>query len=134
MRELEAEAAVMIRMRHPNVVQVRAAGLGAGATVAPESPDSVTAAGPLCGSSCYWRVSRLSCSPLPQFMGLCQLPPALVTEYCARGSLFDCLQAARKSPASAAELTWARRLAMVSSWACRRLRCAISAAGMVRAV
>ena len=46
-------------------------------------------------------------------MGLCRLPPALVTEYCARGSLYDCLHAARTSPAVAAELTWARRLGMV---------------------
>ncbi|KAI7838582.1 hypothetical protein COHA_007653 [Chlorella ohadii] len=67
MRELEDEAAVMIRMRHPNVVQ---------------------------------------------FLGLCQLPPALVTEYCARGSLYSCLQAARANSTAAAELTWARRLSM----------------------
>ncbi len=50
---------------------------------------------------------------LPQFLGLCQLPPALVTEYCARGSLYSCLQAARANSAAAAELTWARRLSMV---------------------
>ncbi|KAL4450218.1 hypothetical protein ABPG77_010887 [Micractinium sp. CCAP 211/92] len=67
MRELQAEVAVMIRMRHPNVVQ---------------------------------------------FLGLCSLPPALITEYCSRGSLFDCLQAGRADPAAAAQLTWARRLAM----------------------
>ena len=50
-----------------------------------------------------------------QFLALCALPPALITEYCARGSLYDCLQAARADPAAAAQLTWARRLAMVSA-------------------
>lgn len=41
------------------------------------------------------------------------LPPALITEYCARGSLFDVLRSASGSAVSAAQLTWARRLAMV---------------------
>ncbi len=50
-----------------------------------------------------------------QFLGLCSLPPALITEYCSRGSLFDCLQAGRADPSAAAQLTWARRLAMVRS-------------------
>ncbi|KAI7844166.1 hypothetical protein COHA_002301 [Chlorella ohadii] len=67
MRELQAEAGVMSRMRHPNVVQ---------------------------------------------FMGLVALPPALITEYCSRGSLYDCLAAARDNSAAAAQLTWHRRLSM----------------------
>ena len=29
------------------------------------------------------------------FMGVCAVPPALITEYCARGSLADVLKAAR---------------------------------------
>ena len=77
-----------------------------------------------------------------QFMGLVALPPALMTggwsgvcpcrplvyvlvflihccplqsaEYCSRGSLYDCLTAARKQPAVAAQLTWHRRLAMAA--------------------
>ena len=56
----------------------------------------------------------------PQFMGLCQLPPAIVTEYYARGSLYSCLRAARTDASAAAELTWARRLSMVSWCAPRR--------------
>ncbi|KAI7836883.1 hypothetical protein COHA_009215 [Chlorella ohadii] len=67
LRDLQAEAAVMSRMRHPNVVQ---------------------------------------------FMGLVAVPPALITEYCSRGSLYDCLATAREQPAAAAQLTWCRRLAM----------------------
>lgn len=62
-------------------------------------------------------------------MGLCPLPPALVTEYCARGSLYDCLHAAQTNPAVAAELTWARRLGMVRGGACDlrgvRLPCSV---------
>ncbi|KAI7844168.1 hypothetical protein COHA_002303 [Chlorella ohadii] len=69
MRELQAEAGVMSRMRHPNVVQ---------------------------------------------FMGLVALPPALITEYCSRGSLYDCLAAARDNPAAAAQLTWHRRLSLAA--------------------
>jgi serine/threonine protein kinase len=67
LRELQAEAAVMSHMRHPNIVQ---------------------------------------------FMGLVAVPPALITEYCSRGSLYDCLAAAREQPVAAAQLTWHRRLAM----------------------
>lgn len=35
-------------------------------------------------------------------------------EYCPRGSLFDLLQAAQRSPAAARQLTWGRRLHLVS--------------------
>ncbi len=73
---------------------------------------------PLCHPAlprCTHPIFPLLPSPCPpQFMGLCQLPPAIVTEYCARGSLYSCLQSARTDPAAAAELTWARRLSMVS--------------------
>ncbi len=48
-----------------------------------------------------------------QFMGICTLPPAVVTEYCARGSLADVLRAGRAARPGAAEaLTWRRRLGM----------------------
>ncbi|GAB4823440.1 hypothetical protein N2152v2_010486 [Parachlorella kessleri] len=46
------------------------------------------------------------------FYGVCPSPPALVTEYCDRGSLYDVLRIARASPEKAAELTFTRRLAM----------------------
>ncbi|KAI3427342.1 hypothetical protein D9Q98_010259 [Chlorella vulgaris] len=47
-----------------------------------------------------------------QLMGTCLAPPCLITEYCSRGSLADCLREARRHPAAAAELPWHRRLAM----------------------
>lgn len=46
------------------------------------------------------------------FLGICHDPPAILTEYCARGSLTEVLAAGRTDPAAAAQLTWARRLAM----------------------
>jgi serine/threonine protein kinase len=53
-----------------------------------------------------------------QFMGLCLEPPAVVTEYCERGSLYGVLHAARMqqeqgNAALAKELTWQRRLDML---------------------
>lgn len=48
-------------------------------------------------------------------LGLCTSPPCLVTEYMDRGSLTDCLRAAREDPAVAAALTWQRRLGMVGA-------------------
>ena len=68
LRGLQEEAAVMARMRHPNLLNL---------------------------------------------LGLCALPPCLLTEYCERGSLFDVLRAAAASPQAAAQLTWRRRLSMV---------------------
>ena len=47
---------------------------------------------------------------LVSFMGLCRLPPCLLTEYCALGSLYDALRQAALSPVAAARLTWRRRL------------------------
>jgi hypothetical protein len=44
------------------------------------------------------------------FMGVCPDPPAVVTEYCSRGSLYDLLRAARGAPALARQLDWPRRL------------------------
>lgn len=64
------------------------------------------------------------------FAGLCLLPPALITEYCARVSLFDCLRAASTDPAIAAQLTWQRRLAMVGG-GCNMLRCSLQPAAPI---
>ena len=50
------------------------------------------------------------------FMGVCITPPAIVTEYCERGSLTSLLQAAKALPERAAELTWRYRVRMVRSW------------------
>ena len=47
------------------------------------------------------------------FLGLCLLPPCLVSEYCPRGSLYDILREARTSQKLASQLTWARRLSIV---------------------
>ena len=46
-------------------------------------------------------------------LGICAVPPCIVTEFCPRGSLFNLLQAARGSPEVGAALGWARRLRMV---------------------
>ncbi|KAI7835430.1 hypothetical protein COHA_010676 [Chlorella ohadii] len=46
------------------------------------------------------------------FLGLCYSPPAIVTEYCSRGSLFDCLRAASQAEGAATQLSWTRRLNM----------------------
>jgi serine/threonine protein kinase len=47
-----------------------------------------------------------------QFLGVCIFPPAIVTEWCARGSLTDVLKAGKDSTTAAADLTWQRRLGM----------------------
>ncbi|BDA45524.1 probable serine/threonine-protein kinase CTR1 at C-terminar half [Coccomyxa sp. Obi] len=46
------------------------------------------------------------------FMGVCLEPPCVVSEWCARGSLFDVLMKARSTPALGPQLDWARRLNM----------------------
>ncbi|KAL4458293.1 hypothetical protein ABPG75_013158 [Micractinium tetrahymenae] len=67
-KQLQEEAVVMSRMRHPNVVS---------------------------------------------FMGLCTVPPCILTEYCSRGSLYDVLRQANRDAEAAAQLTWQRRLSML---------------------
>ena len=47
------------------------------------------------------------------FLGVCPVPPCVVTEYCARGSLADVLRNARQSPAAAVKLDWLRRVYVV---------------------
>lgn len=49
-----------------------------------------------------------------QFLGMTTDPAALVTEYCARGSLNQVLQIGNSSPEKAAELTWARRIGIAA--------------------
>lgn len=46
------------------------------------------------------------------FMGLCLQPPCIVTEFCARGSLFDVLRKACTSQGFAQQLDWGKRLNM----------------------
>jgi serine/threonine protein kinase len=47
------------------------------------------------------------------FMGVCSAPPAIVTEYCERGSLTSLLAVAKALPDRAGELTWRFRIKMV---------------------
>lgn len=47
-----------------------------------------------------------------KFIGVCSMPPCIITELYARGSLTDVLKAAGASPRAATELGWRRRLAM----------------------
>lgn len=49
------------------------------------------------------------------FLGVCPDPPCVVTEYCARGSLYDVLVEARERPNGdlARALTWYRRVSMM---------------------
>ncbi|GAB4821070.1 hypothetical protein N2152v2_008116 [Parachlorella kessleri] len=46
------------------------------------------------------------------FLGVCPTPPCVVSDFCSRGSLNDVLQAAKRSPAKAAQLDWVKRLNM----------------------
>ena len=46
------------------------------------------------------------------FMGLCFEPPCMVSEFCARGSLYDVLKRARAKPALGQQLDWPKRLNM----------------------
>lgn len=57
------------------------------------------------------------------FMGMCVEPPCIITEFCARGSLFDVLRKARTSPAFAQQLDWSRRLSMALDAAKVRFPC-----------
>lgn len=48
------------------------------------------------------------------FLGLCEDPPCIVTEKCARGSLFDTFQLAKSDPSQSRLLIWSRRLALLA--------------------
>lgn len=105
---------MMTRMRHPNIVQVSCLHLSSASTrdvtAGPRMadrrrlPPAMPPASLTCRSVCLPRTA--------QFMGLCTLPPALITEYCQRGSLYDVLQTAKRDASVAAQLTWRRRLGM----------------------
>ena len=58
---------------------------------------------------------RLRHPNIMTFLGVCPLPPCVVTEYCEGGSLGDVLQKAKQSPPLAARLHWVRRLYMVGA-------------------
>ena len=47
-----------------------------------------------------------------KFIGVCSMPPCIVTELCGQGSLSDVIKNAASTPAAAAQLPWRRRLAM----------------------
>lgn len=49
-----------------------------------------------------------------QFMGISTNPPAIITEYCSRISLYDVLQKAKRNPTAVVELTWQRRMQMLA--------------------
>ncbi|KAL4444865.1 hypothetical protein ABPG77_003915 [Micractinium sp. CCAP 211/92] len=57
-------------------------------------------------------MARMRHPHVVSFLGLCTMPPAILTEYCPRGSVYENLQEGLHSPAAAAELTWRRRLSM----------------------
>ena len=46
------------------------------------------------------------------YLGVCLEPPAVLTEFCARGSLNDVLKKALTKPDLAGQLDWSRRYAM----------------------
>ncbi|PRW32608.1 rRNA methyltransferase mitochondrial [Chlorella sorokiniana] len=49
---------------------------------------------------------------LVTFMGVCLLPPCILTEHCSQGSLYGVLRQGAQDPGFAAQLTWRRRLGM----------------------
>lgn len=61
------------------------------------------------------------------FMGLCLDPPCMVTEFCARGSLYDVLNKARAVPQLGAQLDWTRRLniALDAAKVCAKVTCTV---------
>lgn len=118
----------MASLRHPNVLSFLGLCLQVGAGKGPAvglgpCQGACTAAGGSTGRS-----HGAPCSPTapaaPDTLNLrCLLPPplqppCLVSEYCPRGSLFDTLKEARTSAKLARELSWLKRLRMVSGFAC----------------
>ncbi|KAL4421995.1 hypothetical protein ABPG77_011018, partial [Micractinium sp. CCAP 211/92] len=47
------------------------------------------------------------------FVGICPLPPCILTEYCTKGSLYSVLRGAAGDPIRASELTWSLRMNML---------------------
>jgi hypothetical protein len=54
------------------------------------------------------------------FVAVCTRPPSLVSEYCSRGSLYDILREAKCLRMLQKELSWERRLKLVSEVASHR--------------
>lgn len=108
MADLHAEARVMCHLRHPNIG---------------EPASSACACTVLTAAACCPSASSMPAEPPPpctlhavSFIGVCTMPPCLVTEYCSRGSLYDVLHSAAHDASLAAQLTWPLRLHMVRSW------------------
>ena len=76
------------------------------------APARALAASHACVQALHTRAGRHP--NVVNFLALCHNPPAIVTEYCARGSLAEVLAAARADPALAAHLTWPLRLRMAA--------------------
>jgi len=55
-------------------------------------------------------MAELSNANVVQFLGLCVVPPCIVTEFCEKGSLYDVLKRGNDDPAAATQLTWSRRI------------------------
>ncbi len=113
--ELEAEAALLASLRCVGGWwEARAGHLGCSCAAVPLLPVAASA------DCLAWACSAVHCPLLHaasarhpccvNFFGVTRNPPALVTEYCGRGSVAELLDRARASPAVAAELTWRRRL------------------------
>lgn len=64
---------------------------------------------------CVWShaCAPPSLSPRSNVDGICHTPPAIITEYCANGSLAELLGRARRDPAVEAALSWPRRITML---------------------
>ena len=57
-------------------------------------------------------ISRLEHPNIIKFKGWCMAPPAIVTELCPRGSLYNLLADAKKKKSVANDLNWSRRLSL----------------------
>ena len=131
----------MAGLHHPNIVQARPGGGRAWATnkevdnallaalrgsggshggsLGPRHCKVSRADRPSSQATCSWmmpvQMGPLLLAPaLLQFLGVCMLPPAVVTELLPRGSLSEVVHQAAQSGGAelAAQLTWRRRLSM----------------------
>lgn len=108
MAMLDEEAGLLASLRHP-------VSLGGSRCGGKEPGPACFEARPCCCTA--RQQGRPSCPPTPaqncvSFFAVCHQPPCIVTEFCARGGLDDVLADARRDPAAAAEMTWARRLSL----------------------
>ena len=115
--KLVEEAGLISSLRHPNIVQARGVtGRGGATGRRRRRPASALVAEPHLPACLISRpvfMQRLYHFTLSlQFLGVCTMPAAVITERCARGSLTDVLRAARTDPAATAEMAWPRRLSL----------------------